>query len=710
MFIDGTQVGSTYSDSNDYKANDYARIGSASDNPSGLNYFNGYISNLRIVDGTAVYTSAFTPSTAPLTAISGTALLTLQGPEPFIDNSGNSLAIAQLGNVKAQNFGPFTSDEAGAGGLVWLKRRDGVAAQHFQFDTERGTGPYLVSNSTAAATADAGFHISSYNANGFSLQGNGIGTNNTSYDYASWTFRKAEKFFDVVTYTGTGSAQTIAHNLGVAPAFIITKKTSSTSNWATNDPSQANPWSGALLLNSPNAFTTASTVWNDTAPTDSVFTVGTSDATNVSGQTYVAYLFASDAGGFGDDGSESIIKCGSYTGNGSTDGPEIDCGFEPQFLLLKSSTLGGGANWLIYDNMRGFVTGGDDAYLRPNLSDAEGLFESGEFLANGFKLKATDGSLNGSGENYIYIAIRRPMKTPESGTEVFTPTFGTGSGFNFIAGFPVDMAIIKDKGSVVTSYASARLNSGTLLATASTAAEITNAPAVFDSQVGYYESSLGSTYIGWLFKRATGFFDVVAYTGDKVSEGGPQTITHNLKVVPDLVIVKERSNSDPWYTASTELNNYDYLTLNTTNQVQSNSVTPYVYDLAVNTFKVGPRNQVNATGDTYIAYLFATLAGVSKVGSYTGTTGSNVDVDCGFSAGARFILIKRTSGAGDWYVYDSERGIVAGNDPYILANTDAAQVTNTDWIDPLSSGFTVTSSGGNELNDNGSTYIFLAIA
>ncbi|MDB4416865.1 hypothetical protein N9277_01220, partial [bacterium] len=151
------------------------------------------------------------------------------------------------------------------------------------------------------------------------------------------------------------------------------------------------------------------------------------------------------------------------------------------------------------------------------------------------------------------------------------------------------------------------------------------------------------------------------------------------------------------------------LTLNSTNQTSSNSVTPYVYDLAVNTFKVGARNQVNATGDTYIAYLFATLAGVSKVGSYTGT-GSNVDVDCGFSAGARFILIKRTDSTGDWYVWDSVRGIVAGNDPYLLLNSTSAEVTSTDYIDPLASGFTVTSSAPAALNASGGNYIFLAIA
>ena len=123
----------------------------------------------------------------------------------------------------------------------------------------------------------------------------------------------------------------------------------------------------------------------------------------------------------------------------------------------------------------------------------------------------------------------------------------------------------------------------------------------------------------------------------------------------------------------------------------------------------GGRAEVNANGTAYIAYLFGTVTGVSKVGVYTGT-GSNVDVDCGFSAGARLVLIKRNNDSGDWYLYDSARGIVAGNDPYNLLNSGADSVTDTDYIDPLNAGFTITSSAPAGLNASGGTYIFLAIA
>lgn len=152
-----------------------------------------------------------------------------------------------------------------------------------------------------------------------------------------------------------------------------------------------------------------------------------------------------------------------------------------------------------------------------------------------------------------------------------------------------------------------------------------------------------------------------------------------------------------------------YLTLNTnvaptTNAEAWNDTAPTSSVLTVK-----DDGRVNASGDNHIGYLFASVDGISKVGSYSGT-GSDVNVDCGFSSGARFILIKRSDSTGDWYVWDSARGIVAGNDPYVLMNTNAAETTSTDYVDPLSSGFTVTSSAPAGLNASGGTYIFLAIA
>lgn len=209
------------------------------------------------------------------------------------------------------------------------------------------------------------------------------------------------------------------------------------------------------------------------------------------------------------------------------------------------------------------------------------------------------------------------------------------------------------------------------------------------------------TYINYSFRRAPGFFDVVAYTGT----GAARTVNHNLGVVPELMIVKRRDAVESWFVYSSALGNTKYLTLNGTAASATgtdfwNSTNP-----TSTQFTVG----LDLTASNYITYLFASCSGVSKVGSYTGT-GTTLSIDCGFTNGARLVLIKRTDSTGDWYVWDTARGIVSGNDPYLLLNSTAAEVTNTDYIDPLSSGFQISSTAPAAINANGGSFIYLAIA
>jgi hypothetical protein len=152
-----------------------------------------------------------------------------------------------------------------------------------------------------------------------------------------------------------------------------------------------------------------------------------------------------------------------------------------------------------------------------------------------------------------------------------------------------------------------------------------------------------------------------------------------------------------------------YLALNSTQAFST--ATRFWNDTAptASVFSVGDGTWVNTSSATYVAYLFASCPGVSKVGSYTGT-GALQTVNCGFTGGARFVLIKRTDSTGDWYLYNSARGISSGNDPYILLNSTAAEVTGTNYVDTTSVGFQVTAAAPAGLNANGGTYIFLAIA
>jgi hypothetical protein len=200
----------------------------------------------------------------------------------------------------------------------------------------------------------------------------------------------------------------------------------------------------------------------------------------------------------------------------------------------------------------------------------------------------------------------------------------------------------------------------------------------------------GGTYVDYVWKRAPNYFDVVAYTGNSVSG---RTINHNLGVAPEMMWVKTRSNTYNWMVYHTATGNTKALTLESSGTGYTGSSWWNNTSPSSTVFTVGNDGGTNYSGRTYIAYLFASLDGVSKVFSVTKSSGSDASVNCGFSAGPRFVLLKRTDSTGDWYVWDSERGIVAGNDPYLLLNSTAAEVTSTDYIDPTSNGFTIVNGG-----------------
>ena len=591
-------------------------------------------------------------------------------------------------------------DLSGEGGLVWIKRRDGLHG-HRLTDTERGATKALESSSEDyERTHSTG--LTAFNSDGFSL-GSNAKYNGSGYEMCSWTFRKAPGFFDVVTYTGNGvSGRAISHNLGSAPGMILVKRTDASGSWLVYHRSQG--ISKYAWLNLTNTFASGNdNHWGSSSsePTSTSFQVGNGSHVNASGGTYVAYLFAHDDQSFGTDSDEAIIKCGSYTGNGGTQ--EINLGFEPQFLLIKGSSVT--TDWHAFDNMRG-ITGANDPLLRPN-DDAAELTSYDYFdglTPTGFKLTSL---LNTSSNTYVYMAIRRPHKPPTAGTDVFKAVQTTSQPFS--VGFPTDLNINAPTTNSGSKYWVPRLTNGYMSSTAVSNESAGSTYFKFDLQNSFSTGTFWGTYetINWQFRRAPGFFDVVTYTGDG---SNLQTESHNLGAVPELMIVKARdySGGRDWAVYSSVTGNSKFIYLHRNDAPLSTSIWASTTPTSTQ-FTVGPNATVNHSGTNYIAYFFATLDGISKIGSYTGT-GSNVNVDCGFTAGARFVLIRRTDSSGDWYVWDTTRGIVSGNDPYLLLNSTAAQVTNTDYIDPLNAGFTVTSSAPAALNTSGGTYLFLAIA
>jgi hypothetical protein len=262
-----------------------------------------------------------------------------------------------------------------------------------------------------------------------------------------------------------------------------------------------------------------------------------------------------------------------------------------------------------------------------------------------------------------------------------------------------------------------RLTSTGYLVTSTTAAEVAAGTTILQAnpwdvmdgvKVGTTSTitnASANTFINYLFRRAPGFFATVCYTGTGVA----RAVAHNLSAVPELMIVKGRSAATAWQVYSSALANTEYLVLDATapkltGATRWNSTTP-----TSSVFSLGTASEVNTSAATYVAYLFATCPGVSKVGSYTGT-GTTLQINCGFTAGSRFVMIKRADSTGDWYVWDSARGIVAGNDPYLLLNSTAAEVTSTDYVDTYSAGFEISSTAPAAINANGGSFIFLAIA
>ena len=598
---------------------------------------------------------------------------------------------------------PHGLDFSTYGGLTWVKDRT-AAYGNTLGTTNIGTSKMLFTEATDAVTSASSFV--SFDTNGTTITRAGGYFGNTSDAVVSWNFRKQPKFFDVVTWTGSGANRTISHSLGSVPACIMVKRTDTTGDWQVYHRSLAN--TEYLVLNSSAAKATGATRWNSTTPTSSVFSLGTDATVNASGGTYVAYIFAHVAGGFGLTGTDNVISCGGFTANGNN---TITLGYEPQWVMVRRVSSAGN-DWEIYDTMRGMALT-SSLVINANTSGAEGVGGTIYPTATGFYISSF-----GSGD-IIYIAIRRgPMKVPTTGTSVYNAIARTGTGAVAQVtgvGFPPDLVHSQERGGNAFSSVFDKLRgTGKHLYTQATTAELTRTTTLTsfnmdgitvgadaDNNIINFTSL---TYINNFFRRAPSFMDVVCFTGT----GSATTFSHNLQAVPELMLVRRRSTGNDWAVYANN-DNTDYLVLNSTAATADDNTYWNDTSPTSSVFSVGTNNAVNASASTYVAYLFSTCSGVSKVGSYTGT-GTTKQIDCGFTAGARFVLTKRTDSTGDWYFWDSTRGIVAGNDPYLLLNTLAAEVTNTDYIDTYSAGFEISSTAPAAINASGGSFIFLAIA
>ena len=308
---------------------------------------------------------------------------------------------------------------------MWIKYRN-ASADHMIYDVLRGAAKKLSSNSTAVE-ANRPVTLTAFTSNGFTVdidydvnraselyvawnwKGNGSGVSNTDGTITSTVSANQDAGISIITYTGTGANATVGHGLGVAPKFITVKgrNAAGSYNWMVYAKTTATDGNGHMYLNLTNVYEPAGTsVWNNTDATSSVFSITSNINVNANTGTYIAYAFAEV------DGFSSI---GSYTGNGSTDGPFIYTGFRPAFVIVKRSDSATGGEWKMVDTKR-MPYNWTCNVLLSDLPNAENTAESEstygtDILSNGFKIRASHNAFNASGGTYIYIAFaENPFK------------------------------------------------------------------------------------------------------------------------------------------------------------------------------------------------------------------------------------------------------------------------------------------------------------
>jgi len=454
--------------------------------------------------------------------------------------------------------------------------------------------------------------------------------------------------------------------------------------------------SNVKLLCCNGSTTTASTVTPGTITANGDPTVTTNNS-----------IFDDTTAGniFGEEGDQGIIKCGSYTGNGATSGPLIDLGWEPQWVLIKASDRS--AEWSIVDCIRGIVTGGNDAALYPNATDAEVTsYDIMDVNATGFQLNTNVQLWNQDTKHYVYMAIRRPDgyvgKPAEAGTDAFAMGVGGNSPLpSFAANFPVDYTFTRDITSTAEMYSTARLMEKKYLVTQTNASETSSNAFVFDYNLGCCGSGLNNTFRAWMWKRGAGF-DVVTYKGNATLG---REVPHSLNAVPEMMWVKNRDSGEQWYVYHKDNSSTPAtkaLNLNSTGTSQSGN---WLWNSTMPTstvFTLGNDGSTNGNGHNMIAMLFASVDGISKVGSYTGAT-AGVTVTTGFQP--RFLILKNTMTSSNWTVLDTTRGWGSGNDERLYLNTTAAQSAFNVGA-PTSTGFTII----NNWDTQGDNIIYYAHA
>ena len=618
--------------------------------------------------------------------------------------------------------------------FVWYKTRT-QAYDHNLSDSTRGAAKQVRPNRDIAEVS-ATDQILSFDTGGFTV-GSGGDANKDGDDYVAWCLKanggttssntdgsetstvqaNTDAGFSIVKYTGAGGVDTIGHGLSSAPEMIIVKSLGHSANWYTYHIGldASSPENYNVRLDQTDARQDSLTYWDDTAPTDSVFTLGTTTGVSKIGTDFIAYCFHS---------VEGFSKFGSYTGNGSTTGPIVETGFEPAFLMVKGSSNSGG--WLMFDNKRNTTNPRTKIlYADSSTSETTNSNIKVDFLSNGFQLVGTDSDYNGSGRTYIYMAFaadpdtEAPTVAKSFSTVAYT---GTGSSQSITGlGFQPNFVWLKSRSFGDNHYLQDSVRGATRRIHSNlTVAEQSPDPTRFTSldSDGFTlggDASVngnGEDFVAWAFKaddneptintegtidtlvsaNANAGFSIVNWTG---GSSGTATTGHGLSASPELIIQRPVNATSDWFIWHKDLTSGNSLRFTTAAESTAIAFT-------VNS-SVFYTNWTN-TSYNWIAYCFHSVAGYSKIGSYTGTGTTNSITGLGFQPD--WLMIKRATGGSSngWVICDSVRGVGVN----LRADTSGAEADESAYTTSFDSdGFTLAQAGGNT-NVSGSTYIYMA--
>ncbi len=626
--------------------------------------------------------------------------------------------------------------------MIWYKARN-QNYDHNIYDSTRGLNVFIRPNSNIAQYS-ASDQITGVTSTGFTL-GTGNDGNQNGTTFVAWCWKanggttssntdgtqtstvqvNTKAGFSIVQYTASaaGSSETVGHGLGTTPAMIILKRTDAVEDWYIWHKDLG---AGSSALNQYLRFTTAS---QDTA-TNLFNTVNSTvfnpSYTNGVPNTNIAYCFAEKS---------EYSSFGSYTGNGSTNGPIVNTGFEPAYIMIKNSTAV--YEWTVYDNKRS-TSNPRNNVLYPNTGGAENSGETGDidFLTNGFQLKAGAGSINQNGGTIIYAAFASDPSAAPTLTNSFKSVIYSGVGqLRSIGGvgFSPNLVWIKMR-NAVGQHSWFDTSRGPLNRLDSTSnasqSNVANSLTAFNTQVITYTETLKGTNNGftigneagnsatetnvaWMWKAAT--LPTINTDGTDTSvvsanvaagfsiavlpnKAGTQNLGHGLDGVPDLIIMKQYAGgTGNWSTYNSPVGVRNFMNLNST---AGNTVaTPgYEFDAVTATTIT---NLISGSTYSYIYYCWKNVAGFSKVGSYSGNSSTQSITGLGFQP--NWVMIKRYNGTENWYIQDSARG----STKQLYANLTDAEFDETNAVTSFDSdGFTMGSYNG--INNSGEDYIYIA--